>query len=260
MTRTLAVALASAALTLACVQTALACACCTETAQRAVATVSLRPDKLVQIELMRFAKEAKLYSGAADNEIRGVEEPTTDYDLAVAMQEDRMVFSFRDAKGRPGTLTLMLPQTISIFEVDPRGGEKDGGLGPSLYKEWTLTANAVGDGLFRGVVGPGQRLSLIFHGRGLGCTEASHFTDWGPCRSKGRWRTKSHFSERWSPHLRNPCEATRLLALVAESKGRSCRHIVPQARPQFSTYRAATCNGVSPTDRIGTNRQRVLAP
>ena len=37
-----------------------------------------------------------------------------------------MVFSFRDAKGRPGTLTLMLPQTISIFEVDPRGDEKDG--------------------------------------------------------------------------------------------------------------------------------------
>ncbi len=178
MKRTLAAALASAALALVSAQTALACACCTETAQRIVATTNLRPDKLVQIEMMRFAKAAKLYSGVADNEIRGVENPTTDYALAVAMQEDRMVFSFRDAKGRPGTLTLMLPQTISIFEVDPRGNEKDGGLGPSLYKEWTLTANASGDGLFHGVVGPGQRLHLIFHGRGLGCTEASHFTDW----------------------------------------------------------------------------------
>ena len=178
MKRTLAAALASAALALVSAQTALACACCTETAQRIVATTNLRPDKLVQIEMMRFAKEAKLYSGVADNEIRGVEHPTTDYALAVAMQEDRMVFSFRDAKGRPGTLTLMLPQTISIFEVDPRGEDIDKGLGPSLYKEWTLSANALGDGLFRGVVGPGQRLHLIFHGRGLGCTEASHFTDW----------------------------------------------------------------------------------
>ena len=107
-----------------------ACACCTETAQRIVGTTDLRPDKFVQIEMMRFAKAAKLYSGAADNEIRGIDDPTTDYELAVAMQEDRMVFSFRDAKGRPGTLTLMLPQTISIFEVDPRGDEKDRGPRP----------------------------------------------------------------------------------------------------------------------------------
>ena len=172
------VAVMGAILALAYPPTASACACCTETAQRIVGTTDLRPDKLVQIEMMRFAKEAKLYSGAADNEIRGIDDPTTDYELAVAMQRDRMVFSFRDAKGRPGTLTLMLPQTIFIFEVDPRGVEKEGGLGPILYKEWTLTANAAGDGLFGGVVGPGQRLTLIFHGRGLGCTEASHFTDW----------------------------------------------------------------------------------
>jgi hypothetical protein len=178
MMHRLTVALTSVALALFCSPAALACACCTETAQRMVGTTELRPDKLVQIEMMRFAKAAKLYSGAADNEIRGIDDPTTDYELAVAMHEDRMVFSFRDAKGRPGTLTLMLPQTISIFEVDPRGDDTDKGLGPSLYKEWTLTANAVGDGLFRGVVGPGQRLNLMFHGRGLGCTEARDFTDW----------------------------------------------------------------------------------
>ena len=178
MKRTLAAALASAALALVSAQTALACACCTETAQRIVATTNLRPDKLVQIEMMRFAKAAKLYSGVADNEIRGVENPTTDYALAVAMQEDRMVFSFRDARGRPGTLTSCCRKPSRSSRSIRAATRRTGASARASTRNRTLTANASGDGLFHGVVGPGQRLHLIFHGRGLGCTEASHFTDW----------------------------------------------------------------------------------
>ena len=81
-------------------------------------------------------------------------------------------------KGRTGTLTLALPRTISIFEVDPRQEEKEGGLGPVLYKEWKLTAPAAGGGLFGGIVGKGQKLTLVLHGHGRGCTDASHFTAW----------------------------------------------------------------------------------
>ena len=32
--------------------------------------------------------------------------------------------------------------------------------------------------MFRNFVGPGQKLTLILHGRGRGCTEAGDFTDW----------------------------------------------------------------------------------
>ena len=32
--------------------------------------------------------------------------------------------------------------------------------------------------MFQAFTGPGQTLSLILHGRGHGCTEAGHFTDW----------------------------------------------------------------------------------
>ena len=134
--------------------------------------------RLVQVAAMRFAADARLSVGEADPRIRGIEAPGTDYRLDVAQQKDRIVFSLRDRKGRSGNLVLTIPKTISIFEVDPRGDEKDAGLGPSLYKEWKLTARAVGDGLFRRVVGAGQKITLVLHGRGIGCTDASHFTDW----------------------------------------------------------------------------------
>ena len=134
--------------------------------------------RLGEIDRMGFAKTAKLSAGEADPEIKGIENPSTDYQLDVARENERMVFAFRDAKGRSGKLALAIPKTISIFEVDPRGDEKDKGLGPSLYKEWKLTANAAGDGLFRRIVGAGQKITLVLHGRGIGCTDAGHFTDW----------------------------------------------------------------------------------
>jgi hypothetical protein len=77
-----------------------------------------------------------------------------------------------------GTATLVLPRTISIFEVDPHGDSKDEGLGPSLYKEWTLTAPAAVTGILRRAGGPRRTMSLILHGGGRGCTEATHFTNW----------------------------------------------------------------------------------
>ena len=157
---------------------AFACACCTHTGWRYVEVETMSERRLVQVDQMAFAKAATLSTGEADAQIKGIDNPDTEYQLDVARPKGRMVFAFRDRKGRTGTLTLAIPKTISIFEVDPRGDEKDKGLGPSLYKEWRLTANAAGDGLFRGVVGAGQKITLVLHGRGIGCTDAGHFTDW----------------------------------------------------------------------------------
>ena len=163
---------------LAGISPALACACCSNTASRYVEVEKLSPQRLNEIDQINFAKVAKLATGEADAAIRGVSEPATDYRLAVTRTKDRMAFSFRDSKGRTGTLTLAMPKTISILEVDPRGESKDEGLGPVLYKEWKLTTDARGDGLFKGAAGAGQKLTLVLHGSGRGCTEASHFTDW----------------------------------------------------------------------------------
>jgi hypothetical protein len=176
--RCCAIALTMALLMAAATPPALACACCSFTGSRTVEVVKMDSRVLEQIGQMRFAKEAELSAGEADIVIKGIDDPATQYQLTLAREKDRMVFTLRDDKGRSGTLVLALPAMISIFEVDPRGEEKDKGSGPSLYKEWKLTANAAGGGLFRQVAGKGQKITLIFHGHGRGCTDAGHFTDW----------------------------------------------------------------------------------
>ncbi len=171
------ISLSLAALALIAATAAQACACCTQTAWRRVEIEKLDAARRDEIAQVRFAKAAQLMLGEAGNAIKGVADPEQEYELTVTRAKERWAFSFRDRKGRAGTLVLSLPKTISIFEVDPRYG-KDDGQGPALYKEWKLTASAAGDGLFRAATGGGQKLTLVLHGRGNGCTSADQFTHW----------------------------------------------------------------------------------
>lgn len=155
-----------------------ACACCASTAWRNVEIEKLDAQKIGEIAKVKFARKAVLMLGEADdNGIVGVDDAEEDFTLAVTRQKDKWVFALADTKGRKGALTLALPKTISIFEVDPRIG-KDGENEPVLYKEWKLNANAAGDGIFQKTTGAGQKMTLILHGRGNGCTEANQFSHW----------------------------------------------------------------------------------
>lgn len=183
-------------------EAALACGCCSDRGHRSVAIEKTSEPRLREIAAMTFDEEAALATGTADAPAAFRTFGTT-FKLAVARTDTEIVFTFRseagDGKagddttragqtragqtraGKPGetaTLTLVIPDTISIFHVDPRSGVPDEGLGPLLYLEWQLTSQAVGTGVFGAFVGPGQKLSLILHGRGHGCIEAGHFTDW----------------------------------------------------------------------------------
>lgn len=174
----LAACLCVAALFAAGVSSALACACCSNEAWRNVEVEKLEAARLAEIGKLRFAKNAKLMLGEADdNGIKGLEDAEENYELSVTRQKDRILFSFRDDKKRSGTLTLVMPKTISIFEVDPRDS-KDEGAGPVLYKEWKLNTAATGDGMFKGAVGGSQKMTLVLHGRGNACTEANDFGYW----------------------------------------------------------------------------------
>ena len=168
----------AALLALAAWSDAFACACCTNTGQRAVGVVPFDMSKRSQIEQLSFAAPAQLYTGEAEpQDVKGITTPSSRYEVNAAWEKDRLVFAFRDEAGRSGTLALQRPGTISIFEVDPRD-EPDHGQGPSLYKEWRLTARAAGTGVFSAGLGPSQQLSLIVHGRGNSCTSADHFKHW----------------------------------------------------------------------------------
>jgi hypothetical protein len=138
---------------------------------------------LDEIERLRFGKEARLYIGEAGVEtIKGIQDPAERYDLSVNWDETHpgktnLSFSLDNLSGRSGTLSLRLPQKISIFEVDPRDSA-DQGTGPVLYKEWKLTGEVTGTGVFSGTNSSNQVLTLILQGRGNSCTSAADFTHW----------------------------------------------------------------------------------
>lgn len=157
---------------------ALACACCTNRAGRYVATESLGAQRLDMIEQMTFAEEAFVAQGAADHPI-DLKDFGPTLQLAVRRTKTEIVFAFRGEADRTSDVTFVVPGTISIFEVDPRGPEPDAGLGPAFYKEWQLSGTATAAGVLRPLVeGGDQKVMLLVHGRGRGCTEASEFTDW----------------------------------------------------------------------------------
>ncbi len=157
---------------------AFACACCTLEGQRNVATVALDSGKRQEIESLRFAGKATLFAGEGDAaDIEGITTPSGSYELTAKWLDDRLVLSFRDKLGRTGILSMARPKTVSVFEVDPRG-RPDKGHGPTLYKEWKLSAPAAGSGVFQPGIAPRQLLTLILQGGGNSCTSASDFSHW----------------------------------------------------------------------------------
>jgi hypothetical protein len=155
-----------------------ACACCSNTAQRRVEVIKIDATIAAELEKMKFKRAAKLALGEGYHDaINGLNDPSEDFTVEVSRLKDRITFSLRDQKGRSGRLSLLQPTTISIFEVDPRD-QPDTGAGPPLYKEWKLTTNVAGDGIFRSSVGPKRRITLVLHGRGNSCTSADDFKFW----------------------------------------------------------------------------------
>jgi hypothetical protein len=169
------------AFALAQIDAAFACACCTNTGQRYVENTKLDSYRSDLVRELRFENQATLYTGEGDlGDIKGISNPASKpYAISVTQQKDRFVFLFRDTKKNEGTLTLVIPDAIAIFEADTRDEPyKDQGLGPVLYKEWRLTAPFAGTGIFKAGNGGYQRITLIFQGRGRGCTDAAHFSHW----------------------------------------------------------------------------------
>jgi hypothetical protein len=165
--------------------TALACACCSFTAQRVDTVRKIDGEITAQLEQMNFRREARLSVGERyEDAIPGIDDPSFDFTVTVTRLEDRITFALRDAKGRSGTLSLVQPQTISVFMVDPRSGP-DHGLGPTLYKEWRITTAVAADGLFHASGGPGRRITLVMHGQGNSCTDAEDFRHWSLIVSGG---------------------------------------------------------------------------
>jgi hypothetical protein len=161
------------------IEEARACACCTNTGYRYDAIETLTSERIGEIDRLRFGPVASLFSGEADPaDIKGITTPSAQYVLRVVREKARWVFTFRDKAGRSGTLALSRPGSISVLVVDPRRDEREGGTGPSLYREWKLTSPAAGTGVFAPSMGRAQRITLVLQGNGNGCASAADFTHW----------------------------------------------------------------------------------
>jgi len=159
-------------------RSAFGCACCTHEGQRNVASVEIDSEKRQQIESLKYAGKAKLFTGERDAAaVAGITRPSTSYDVNVTWVDNLLVFTFRDRAGSAGMLTLTRPKTVSLFEIDPRDSP-DVGQGPTLYKEWRMSSPASATGVFAPGMGPRQILTLIIQGRGNSCTSDIDFSHW----------------------------------------------------------------------------------
>ena len=117
--------------------------------------------------------------------------------------------------GRPSAVTSILPITISIFEVDPRGSETDKGLGPAFYKEWKVTVDGAGDRPVAGAARePQQKVTLVLHGRGNACTELSSSSPTGRCSSMARPASSLSMGLSLPPRASQRSSTTRPFATV----------------------------------------------
>lgn len=156
-----------------------ACACCSNDGQRNVQTQDVDAYAAGILADMRFDATSHLYTGEGESDGGWMMSGTPDFRLSVTKTEKTWAFEFVQDGPARGTLTFALPKTVSRFEIDPRQpNAASNGLGPVLYKEWRLTAPARGSGIFEDVTGGDQQVTLILHGRGNGCTDASQFTAW----------------------------------------------------------------------------------
>jgi hypothetical protein len=144
---------------------------------RRVEVAELDASRREIIDDLKFENNANLVVTDAGLEvIKGIVSPSERYVVGVDRAADRLVFSFGDDAGQNGTLTLRLPPTIFMFEIDPRDGQHSAGGGVSLYKEWKLTSNMEGTGIFRAGNGKGEIITLILQGRGNWCSAFTHWT------------------------------------------------------------------------------------
>ncbi len=152
-----------------------ACACCSNAGQRGDSVESIDTYAAGVLSELRFARQAHLQAGEADlaESLRDLGE----LQLSVSQSGEEWVFAIEAATGASGKLTFKRPALLTKFQIDPR--DPDQAVepnGPVLYKEWRLIGKVQGSGIFEKL--GADQATLIFHGRGNSCTDASQFTAW----------------------------------------------------------------------------------
>lgn len=169
-----AIALATTVL-LANVQSAAACACCTDPGHRVERSgQKLEAFESEELNGLKVAGAAKLRTTAAFPEgIKGFKPIEDDaYKIALTRDAGNWRITLTDSKGGTGSLSFKMPKTADRFEVDfpneANSVDTSGGAS-SLIKEWRIAAPVRGDGIFKKGLSNKARVRLILQGRGNAC-------------------------------------------------------------------------------------------
>lgn len=156
-----------------------ACACCSHEGEYYRGAGKIADYEIELIKEMRFGDSAILFTSEADIEdmATGITNPKDNYKFNGSLVERVWKLMFTDGSNI-GSLSLPMSLRKQTLKFDLRNGEKSGGGGPLLYKEWRFEGLVTGTGIFkRGLVGP-TRYSLIFQGRGNSCDNSEDFHSW----------------------------------------------------------------------------------
>ncbi len=157
---------------------ALACACCTESGTYRISTQKPGTSEFDELKRIRFQTSNLFTTEAGEDDIKGISPLGESYVLNGMFQNKTWKLTFKDDKGKSGTLTLPAPTSMVSFMADIHDGPSDGN-GPSLYKEWRFKYKAAsGTGIFQKGIAPATDYFLVFQGRGNFCTQAEDFTHW----------------------------------------------------------------------------------
>jgi hypothetical protein len=155
-----------------------ACACCADDGEYGISFSRPNAQQLELLRQIRFSKSATLFTNAAGFEaVRGLVDPKETYGLNGSFAGNMWHLAFRDGTA-PGTLNLRLPARMLSYRADTHDGQRSGGGGPLLYKEWRFEGQANGSGFFqRGFTAPAKYF-LVLQGRGNNCDNVGDFTHW----------------------------------------------------------------------------------
>ena len=156
-----------------------ACACCSFAAQRATYDSSIE-DFNALLSQLEFARYANVADSACGLEcVKGIKDPVGSYKVEIEATERQIRIQLANSASGTGTLSILMPDSVTSTQLDPTPGSRVGGLGPQLYHEARIETTVTGTGTF-GQIGPERfaAAEFILQGSGRSCVGAEHFSHW----------------------------------------------------------------------------------
>ena len=151
----------------------MACACCANKGDYLLVTEPVKQFEVNELVRLRFAPTANLRVTAGEGYDRGLKLKSPPYRVSQFRHGRIFVLTLKDAKGKTGTISFVLPARATKLHADVQDGRQSPGGGPLLYREWTLRGTLEGTALVEK-----PRFRLVLQGRGNVCMNARDFRSW----------------------------------------------------------------------------------